>query len=995
MEGKLRSSGKSNLLLIILFWSFLSWVPTSGTSLNPYSGTGDWILTQGEIISDQTITIDGDIYIESTQAISFSNVVLNVKGTIFVNQGGHIFLNCTIQNEAGATIEVYSHNNQFINNTISGTLNDQILLLDIQNTLFEGNNITHRGLASNGIRIQSSHGIDLRNNNITVVGGSGIVVTDSSGIQIIDNFIRGGDFVSSRGIDIQNSQIVNIWSNVIRSGAGENLLLSGVDTTMISDNHFVEDNYTKNLVYLTNSSVVTSGNTYGSPLSDFPTTGLYVLGGRLSDNAASNSEFFTRFGLRIQNSEAQYIHHNSFFGSELGLLVENMSPMSSQHIGEYHDNTFNSTEIAMEFRDAINGSISSNLVLNSTVGLKLDKASNFLMTDNVYEGGKLGITSRDSSFNGFSGERFVNMQQSMMFSKSHRNNISQLLVNNSELSSDVDQFALKFIDADHNRLETVDIIGGDTGIILEAISTNNYLFDVTINTTIRGLIIAGSGEMILNRSRLFRAKILLEVTGTLDWLTGSLVHTTELETDGIGVFMDSSYEKLRIVNASMTTGDDTIYLTNSNDLDIMDSVLHSIDGNAIFLLNSLPIQIEHNSIISDNSCAIEIHGTSSGSTRSNKFIDNVIQGTCGVNITSKQNQYFGYNTIIGVSDSSVILKTIDTSTEFVNNTLNGLVEGLIPFAILEMVSYEIGDLITITSLHLNYPDEMLQLHYRFDNHPEEVVNGNQIRIDRPNIATITIWTVIAGGRSNENIYKRIYSIAIGPEFVAPLFSSENASSYTIESGTTFLLEVVAEDAWPGNLKYFLNDVLQDTVSWRSGVSQDFSFRFTGEAIYHIRFEVTDSSGNSACLNFTITVVDTIAPRITGKTSYTFERGDTSQIISFSFSDVNLHSYDVWLDSTIVVSEVEATGDHVFHLDHYTLVEGTYSVRVVVRDRSGNQAELKITVLMIGKTTVTPTGQTATSSSNGAASYNSQNLFVGMIVLFTVNFYYRKRRLTQH
>jgi len=98
-------SSKSSVLLIVLIsTSLLSSSTTSATDLNPYDGTGDWIINTGETISGMNLTIDGHIIIDSPLpvSISFSNITL--EGTIKILQGTHIFLNNSIINDFGPTL---------------------------------------------------------------------------------------------------------------------------------------------------------------------------------------------------------------------------------------------------------------------------------------------------------------------------------------------------------------------------------------------------------------------------------------------------------------------------------------------------------------------------------------------------------------------------------------------------------------------------------------------------------------------------------------------------------------------------------------------------------------------------------------------------------------------------------------------------------------------------------------------------------------------------
>ena len=274
---------KKFLILVLLFLSII--IHTQATPLNPYSGSGDWVINIGETISDIDITVSGNIIINSVDRVSFVDCNLTLDGTIVIQQGSHSFLRNKIVSNSGNVIFIDnpSTSNTFENNSIAGIVNTAIRIMDSNGNKFINNTINNLGLASYGFYIYQSNDNILERNKIFTSGVYGLYLLSSNNSEITENTIVGGLNTDSYSVYEKNSRDNQFVYNLVYSNYSIPLMISGVSSSSYLYND-VQSNQS-NAVFVTNSdtidlinNTISNSNVYGlSSLTSYKFTPLRYL----------------------------------------------------------------------------------------------------------------------------------------------------------------------------------------------------------------------------------------------------------------------------------------------------------------------------------------------------------------------------------------------------------------------------------------------------------------------------------------------------------------------------------------------------------------------------------------------------------------------------------------------------------------------------------------------------------------------------------------------
>jgi hypothetical protein len=134
----------------------------------------------------------------------------------------------------------------------------------------------------------------------------------------------------------------------------------------------------------------------------------------------------------------------------------------------------------------------------------------------------------------------------------------------------------------------------------------------------------------------------------------------------------------------------------------------------------------------------------------------------------------------------------------------------------------------------------------------------------------------------------------------------------------------------------------------------------------------DPSLNYISAEIVITVQDTIAPEISGPEDIAYDEGDTGNAISWTISDRNPLSYQVYRNGELVAEGGWTESFHILELSVDGLSPGTYVYRLELFDLAGNSVADEVTVMVNPKTTeppseTPPTQITETTSTSPSTS----------------------------
>jgi hypothetical protein len=151
--------------------------------------------------------------------------------------------------------------------------------------------------------------------------------------------------------------------------------------------------------------------------------------------------------------------------------------------------------------------------------------------------------------------------------------------------------------------------------------------------------------------------------------------------------------------------------------------------------------------------------------------------------------------------------------------------------------------------------------------------------------------------------------------------------------------------------------------WESGTADtSWSYQFSGLAKgeYIIQLIVQDWSNNVNVTTFTLNVVDTLAPTITGPAQSVIEYNYDNPTLDWEVQDYSPMDYVLYLDSTIV--DQGSWTDYTNQLDYntFSLGLGSFNFTLQVVDESGNRASVESIILIsdsVPPIVSTPSNQT--------------------------------------
>jgi hypothetical protein len=173
----------------VLVFSFLLTLLAAGAGVqaacdHPYSGSGDWIISTAVVCNDTSVTLNGDLIIESSGSLEMDNVTLDITppsyGVIAINNSGSL----SIQNSflrslngngymiiSGPESSILIEDSYIRNITIGISVNSD-------NNLIQGNNISEGCFYINGSMNVIKNNIISDAESCSVIGSSNMITNN-------------------------------------------------------------------------------------------------------------------------------------------------------------------------------------------------------------------------------------------------------------------------------------------------------------------------------------------------------------------------------------------------------------------------------------------------------------------------------------------------------------------------------------------------------------------------------------------------------------------------------------------------------------------------------------------------------------------------------------------------------------------------------------------------------------------------------------------------
>ncbi len=188
---------------------------------------------------------------------------------------------------------------------------------------------------------------------------------------------------------------------------------------------------------------------------------------------------------------------------------------------------------------------------------------------------------------------------------------------------------------------------------------------------------------------------------------------------------------------------------------------------------------------------------------------------------------------------------------------------------------------------------------------------------------------------------------------------------TIESGERFSLVLQATDL-SGIESFWVNDTSNFAIEDSTLV--DTAVLPIGE--YPIEVRAYDPSDNYCTAKIRLTVEDTVSPDISHPDDIEFTDGTTGQFITWTFTDSNPDTFEVYLNGTLIMDGIWNETSDSLSLNLDGLDVGTYVFLITITDAGGNSVSDEVTVVVSEVITTTTSSSTTVTSGTSETSTES-------------------------
>ncbi|MHA2140304.1 MAG: right-handed parallel beta-helix repeat-containing protein [Candidatus Thorarchaeota archaeon] len=222
----------------------------------------------------------------------------------------------------------------------------------------------------------------------------------------------------------------------------------------------------------------------------------------------------------------------------------------------------------------------------------------------------------------------------------------------------------------------------------------------------------------------------------------------------------------------------------------------------------------------------------------------------------------------------------------------------------------------------------------------------------PGIYPITLLVNTTDGREMSHTLEITSADTTPPNWIEPPMNG------VIEYGNRFMTTIEASDLF-GVSMYWVNDTAHFIIDGEGNLEDTVMLDL---GLYALEVRAYDPSMNFISSVIVITVQDTMAPEIVSPEDITYDEGDTGNIISWSISDGNPLSYQIYLNGELISEGGWSETSHILDVAVDGLAPGTHVYRLELYDLAGNSASDEVIVFVNPKSIETTTETTPTQTS---------------------------------
>lgn len=179
----------------------------------------------------------------------------------------------------------------------------------------------------------------------------------------------------------------------------------------------------------------------------------------------------------------------------------------------------------------------------------------------------------------------------------------------------------------------------------------------------------------------------------------------------------------------------------------------------------------------------------------------------------------------------------------------------------------------------------------------------------------------------------------------PQIESPGDSEYILGTSNVTLTWNVT-DRYPGELDFYVDGTLNNTMSWTNQTSYTFNATGFKIGIYKLKLVAIDLNDNHAENTITLRVYENITPVITAPEDISFYYTEAGHSIRWNLTDPYLDSYVLYRNGTEIASG-PLSEDEPFYRYYLTSLEiGTYNFTLWVNDTSSNWASDQVIVTVM-------------------------------------------------
>ena len=157
------------------------------------------------------------------------------------------------------------------------------------------------------------------------------------------------------------------------------------------------------------------------------------------------------------------------------------------------------------------------------------------------------------------------------------------------------------------------------------------------------------------------------------------------------------------------------------------------------------------------------------------------------------------------------------------------------------------------------------------------------------------------------------------------------------------------DLNPGFYSVYINGSLYQDGTWISNTAVQIPINTSSLGFFDYSIQFNDTSGNIASDTVIIHIIDTIAPTVSGPSSYPiYVEGSMSNFIDWVATDLNPNYYDIFRQETLVATGGWLSGSTI-HYNIDGLSKGTYNFTLVAYDESGLNSKYQVNVTVEDQT----------------------------------------------